>query len=429
MNGATALRQPIAATTAAAANASQAGVAGPVGPGASLLPSPSSSSGYDADAIGQLYLAISKSNEQDSKAAKENVNLKSQERRRLLDEQAKALAEARAAEQQQTGFFDSMGIGSLAGIATANPMLVIADMSMHMARLTPKTLKDFEDDNKDTIELATKLYCGVGNADTIVNGVVNDPQTMKAALAIAGMILEQTGSDEVRDYAGTGMILTGSTSSRAAAMVVVADKDNKVADEIRETEKDTRDYTKWVAIGAMAVAGAGAVVASGGTATAIVVGVGVALSVAGFVVVETQALDPLLGKNASLAIGGGMMLAGAVVSFGATATASTAQLSSAAMQHLGRALTVGGGVVSAVVQVKQGLDGMEAAAVQKEVDDFNTEAHGYFLKSERMKNIVLDIIEDVRDLSKSKRRVSEIVNGIVETQCETRAIASAGMKA
>lgn len=417
--GSTAAVAPVPA--ARTAQPGDAGVAAP------LLPEPVA---FSADALVALQQLFAQSNREDAASAKIDVERKSQEKKAAQQREAEALEHARKAQEEKGGLFDSMGIGSLVGIVTANPILVIADMSMHMARLTPDFLRDFEKGNKDSIELATKLYCAVGNAGVLADGIIT-PESLRAAIALGGLLVQETGvfGKEASDWAGAGMIVAGSQDGRAAATVLVADKDSAVADEIRDVERDTQEYTKWAAVAGMVLAASAAAVGSFGTAafvsTVIVVSIGVALSAGGFAVAETKCLDEALGKGASTWIGSGMMVGGALVSgVGATVVAGGAtQAASAAT----RALTIGGTVLSGGAQVRQGLETVHNASIQYEVDQSHKDAKEQFFQAQRFQRMVEDIIDTVRDLKDSYLRVTKVVSETVDMQCQTQ-LAAAGMR-
>jgi hypothetical protein len=93
---------------------------------------------------------------------------------------------------------------------------------------------------------------------------------------------------------------------------------------------DLETGAKFVAEVAGVVAGAAATIATAGTAGPIVVGVALALSAGGFAVSETSCLDGILGKGVSQYVGLGLDLAGAAVTFGATAATTTTAATTAA---------------------------------------------------------------------------------------------------
>ena len=405
---------PVASTASLAANES-------------LLPAPADLGG---DGLAMLYQLFADSNREDTKSAKTTIEARSAEKQLKMREREAALERARKAQEEQGGFFDSMGLGSLVGIVTANPLLVMADVSMHMARLTPDFLRDFEKDHKDAIEVATKLYCAVGNASALADGVVN-PESLKAAIALGGLLVQETevlGKD-ASDWAGTAMVIGGSVNGRSAAAALVADKESAVADEIRHVERETKEWNKWIAAAGMAVAAAAAIVGSLGTATLPVVAIGVALSASGFAVTETKCLDPLLGKEASMWIGSGLMISGAIIS-GAGSAAAAGQVAGRVSQgasEASRALKVGAAVVDGAAKARQGLEQVADAATRREIDKAHTEAQAHLFRTQRLQRMVEEIVETVRDLKDSHRRMSQAVNEAVETQCQTQLIA-AGMR-
>ncbi|MBN9166461.1 MAG: hypothetical protein J0I07_36340 [Myxococcales bacterium] len=394
----------------------------------SLLPAPVECS---TDGLEALYQLFAESNREDSKGAKANVEARSAEKQNRMREREAALERARKAQEDQKGFFDSMGIGSLVGIVAANPALVLADVSMHMARLTPDFLRDFENENKDSIELATKLYCAASNASVLADGIVN-PESLRAAIALGGLLVQESevfGKD-ASDWAGAGMVVAGSIDGRSAASVIVADKDSAVADQIRDVEDKTREWNKWIAVAGMAIAAAAAIVGSLGTATLPVVAIGVALSAGGFAVTETKCLDALLGEGASMWIGTGMMISGAIIS-GAGSASAAAQVTDKVAQgtrEAARTLQVAGGVVDGLSKTRQGLDTVADAATRHEVDNAHVEAKSLLFQMQRLQRMVEEIIDTVRDLKDGHRRMSQAVNDAVEMQCQTQLMA-AGMRA
>lgn len=405
-----------------ASGASTAGLAA----NESLLPAPADVGG---DSMAMLYQLFADSNREDAKSAKTTIEARTAEKHVKMREREAALERARKAQEEQGGFFDSMGIGSLVGIVTANPLLVMADISMHMARLTPDFLRDFEKEHKDTIEVATKLYCAVGNASVLADGIVN-PESLRAAIALGGLLVQESEvlGKEASDWAGAAMMVGGSVNGRSAGAVIVADKGSAVADEIRHVERETKEWNKWIAAAGMAVAAAAAIVGSLGTATLPVVAIGVALSASGFAVTETKCLDPLLGKEASMWIGSGMMISGAIISGAGSAAAAqaTAKVSHGASEAA-RALKVGAAVVDGTAKTRQGLEQVADAATRYEVDKAHTEAQAHLFRTQRLQRMVEEVIDTVRDLKDSHRRMSQAVNEIVETQCQTQLLA-AGMR-
>jgi len=203
-------------------------------------------------------------------------------------------------------------------------------------------------------------------------------------------------------------------------MVVIADKDNAVGDKIREIDRDSLEYTKWIAVAGMAVAAASAIVASAGTATMPVVIIGVALSAGGFAVQETKALDPLLGKDASLWIGGGMMFAGAALTGGGAAAAQATTVS--------QALNITGTAIQGGNQVHTGMHQVETAAVVYEVDQMHISAQRYANDAQRIQRLADVIIDGLREDTNSIRRITATVQSINETEAETKLI-SIGVRA
>ena len=402
--------------------------AGSPGPsqGGSLLPAPSD---VGVDSLTLLYQLFAENNREDTKSAKTTIEARSAEKQVKMREREAALERARKAQEEQGGFFDSMGLGSLVGIVTANPVLVMADVSMHMARLTPDFLREFEEQHTDTIELATKLYCAVGNASVLADGLL-DADSLRAAVALGGLLVQETEvfGKEASDWAGAAMMVTGSVNGRSAGAVIVADKDSSVADEIRHVEQETKEWNKWIAAAGMAVAAAAAIVGSLGTATLPVVAIGVALSAGGFAVTETKCLDVLIGKEASMWIGSGMMLAGALISGAGSAAAAqmTANVSNGT-REASRVLQVGASVVDGTLKARQGLEQVANAATQNEVNKAHEEAQGHLFLTQRLQRMVEDIIDTVRDLKDGHRRMSQAVNEVLETNCQTQLIA-AGMR-
>lgn len=387
---------------------------------ADLLPAPIELGG---DEMAALYALLAEGSREDGKAAKVSIEAAAAHKLAQRREQEAALERARQAAEDQRGFFDSIGLGGLFGIAMANPILVLADVSMHMARVTPEFLREFEDENKDAIEVATKLYAGIGNAAAVASGI-GSPESIRAAIALGGLILQETEllGKETSDRLGAVMVLTGSQNGRAAANAVIADKDSTVADDIRELERETQEYTKWVAVAGMAVAATAAIIGSLGTATAPVVIIGVALSAGGFAVAETKCLDPLLGESASTWVGSAMMLSGALVS-GAGAAAAAQQVSTG-LAEVSRSVAVAGAVVDGGAKVRLGFEGVRDAAIQHEVDTHHRTAEKHGQATQRLQRMVEDIIDSVRDLKESHTRMSRAISEAVETQCQTQLIAA-----
>lgn len=378
------------------------GVEGQVG--APLLPSPNE---YSEDCMTALFQIFADANRQGSELAKNKAETTFD---RIAEQRAeqKAALEAALKAQEGGGIFDSIGLGGLVGLVSANPILVVADMAMHMSRLTPKFLKDFENDNKGTIALAAKMYCAVGTMGAVSS----------AALAVGGLVIQETAilGKDVSDWVGTGMLVVG---GGCGAAVVCSDKDSAVADTVRDVEKETQEYNQWIAVAGMAVAGAAAIVGSFGSATGLVVAVGIALSLGGFAVAKTECF----GEEASRWIGLGMTVAGGVVS-GVGAIGMAGQATSTALAEAARVAGSVGNALDGAAKVRQGLETLESAAIQRDVERANIEAKEHLFATQRLQRMVEDIIDSVRDLKDSYRRVSGIVNETVETQSNAQLIAA-----
>jgi uncharacterized protein YoxC len=387
----------------------------PTGPGGeiSLLPEPQ---GITGDDLTTILAAFSAQNEEDTKGAKLGIESKWEEKRIAKQKQAEALEKMREA-QESGGLFNSIGVLGIAAILTANPVLLVADMTMHMAHLTPPFLKDFEKENQDTIALASKLCVVAGGAGAMLQGM--SPQAMSAAVTMAGVLIQETAmfGKDASDWIGTAMMVAG--GGAGASAVVFADKDSAVADKVQDVEKATEEYNKWITAAAMALAGAAAIVGSLGTATAVVVAVGVAISAAGFLVSETKALDGVFGEGTSQWIGLGMMVAGAVVTgVGASAAASNAP----------KALNATSRVVTGASSGVQGLKTVDNAFVQHEASAADREAKKFLYQAQRLQRFVEDLIDSVRDLKDSHRRISASVNEMVQTQCDTQLMAASALR-
>lgn len=388
-----------------------------------LLPSAKS---VPLDAMSALYKLMADSNQDQSKQAKETIVQRTNERKRKMEEYEAALEAARKASEKH-GFLDSIGLGGLAGMAVGSPVLVLADISMHMARMTPEALANFEKDHAGEIETAAKLYAAMVNAAALKQGFFANPEALRAAAALGGLLVKETGvAGKESDWAGTGMLLYGSAgtgATQAAATSIAATKHGAVADDIRTAEKETEPYTKWAALAGMAVAAAGACVASFGTATMVVVAIGVALSASGFTVSETGCLDDALGKDAARWVSLGMMVAGAVTT-GAGAAAAAGNAVEAA-----KAMELGGHAVDAASKMRQGTEQIRDAAAEKDVWNAQANAKTSMNQARRLQRLIEDVIDTVRDLKDNSRKVSATINQIQDTQAQTQLISATGVRA
>ncbi len=393
---------------------------GGAGAGAPLLPSPS------VDPIATLYQLAAKANEAQGRQARNEARSTFAAKERAEKEIAAAMERARRAQEEQKGFFDSMGIGSLVGILSSQPLIVMADMGMHMARMTPDFLESFEKDNAAEIELAAKAFCAASNAALLTDGLCGNPRAYQALVALGGLVIQESGvfGEDASELAGSAMLASSGSgfAGRANAVAIVADKDSATADKIREAEKETQDYTKWVALVGMAVAAAGAIVSTAGTASVVVVGIGIALSASGFVVSETQCI----GKEWSNWVGLGLSVAGAVTSGVGAATAASAATKTAT--EVARVLAGSGQALEGVAQMRQGAEQIRSAATQKVVEDANTDAQAARFSAQRLERLIEDILDEVREAKDSFRRIATTINETMEIQNRTQLIAIAGMR-
>ena len=388
---------------------------------ASVLPPPSVS--VESDGVLALFHLLSQASDQQTRAAKTDIAVRDDAKRSAQEAQKAAIARARQAAEQEKGFFDSIGLAGTVGILAGSPLLVLGDVSMHLARLTPDALSRFEAEHADTLALATKLTCAWDSGAILAQGAL-DPSSVRAAVALGGLLVQETEAlgEESSDWASAAMVVSGSPG-RTAVAVVVADKDTAVASAIRAVERDTREYTRYVALAGMVLAAGAAIVGSMGTAAAPVVLVGVALSAGGFGVTETRCLDPFIGEDASAWIGGGMMIGGAVLT-GAGASAAAAHVGRAA--EAARALTVTGGVLAGGARVRQGLEQVQSSATRHAVDAADRDATRHRFTVERLQRMVEQIVESVRGLAESQRRIARTVSEVVETECRTPIICLTG---
>ena len=406
-----------------------AGVAAPSAPATpnDLLPEPGVAA---EDALVSLYKLLSDANRADTATALGESSARQAEKQRRMDEYKAAVEQAKKAQEEEKGFFDSIGVAGLAGIAIGNPWLVIADMSMHMARLTPDFLRDFEAEHMDSIEMAAKAYAAFGNAEVLLRGINAGPECLAAAMALGGLLVQETEllGEDASDWVGRGMFVAGSGltgHATPAAVASVADKEGAVADEVRHVERETREYTKWIAIAGMALAAAGAIVASAGTATLPVVAVGVALSAGGFAVMETKCF----GDELSGWIGAGMMVTGAVLTgVGASNALAVASKAASAKDLAAKALLAGGTTLTSAAEAREGLEQIQAAGTQRAVDRANEDATRAQQATKRLERMIEEIVDTVRDLKDGFRRAASTVQQTLELHSQTQVTAAAGIR-
>jgi hypothetical protein len=354
-----------------------------------LLPAPVDAS---EDGIAALSTLFAQANRTDSNAARADVERRFREMHRHREEQRAALEAAKKAAEGR-GLFDGVGIVGIVGLARGSPVVVLADVAMHVSRTTPEFVRDLE--RQEATELATKVVAAAyGNA-----------------AAAAGLALERTQLFGPDSCLGTLMIAAGSPYGAAA---VFADKDSELADGIRTVEKDTEAYNQWIAAAGMAVAGAATIVATFGTATAVVVAIGLALSAAGCVVSNTKVADGVLGRDGARFTGAGLMLAGAVTSgVGAGNVAGSAKV-----------VETTANAVTGAAKTRQGLGTIGHAAAARDRGRAEASARGAQQSAERLQRIIEDLIEEMRDLKESHGRVRETLQETMETMAATRLVAT-----
>ncbi len=365
------------------------------------------------DAMTRLYRLLVETNRVTDETAVAEATQRSSEKKKALEDRRAALERARKAREEETGFFDSIGVLGLSGLATANPWLVVADVCMHMSRATPEFLRDFERKDMSSVETVAKADVALAALRVACN-----PQALGAAIALGGVLAQETklfGSDG-SDWAGrAALVATGALGGdgRRAMTAFFADKDDRAATRIRELEADTREYTRFVAIAGMAMAAAGAAVGSMGSAT--IVAIGLALSAAGMAIAETKCI----GDEASVWVGSGMMIGGAVVSgFGAAAASSA----------LSELLAASGTAVSATAQMRGGADSVRGASTAYAADRAHIDAERAQMRARRLERMLEGIVDTVRDADRDVRRMATTVKETIEVQVETAALASAAIK-
>jgi hypothetical protein len=355
-----------------------------------LLPPPVDASG---DGIAALSALFAEANRTDSSAARADVERRFREiHRRREDHRAALEAVKKAAEGG--GLFDGVGLVGIVALIRGSPVLVLADVAMHVSRTTPDFVRDLE--RAEAAEVATKIVAaGSGNV-----------------AAAAGLALERTQLFGRSSCIGTLMVAAGSPCG--AAPVICADKDSDLADQIRTFEKDTEAYNRWIGVAGMAVAGAATIVATLGTATAVVVAIGLALSAAGCVVSNTKVADGVLGRDGARWTGAGLMLVGSVTSgVGAGHTASTLKV-----------LETSTSAVTGAAKIRQGLETIAHAAVSRDTGRADAAAREAQRSAERLERIIEDIIEEMRGLKESHGRVSAILRETIETTTATHLAAT-----
>ncbi len=421
MNGPSAI-----SATSAVSFAVEAPVGATATSNAPLLPDPTMSTG---DALTELYKLLAASSENQAKDAKANVDANASERKRKLEEHRAAIEEARKAAEEKTGFFDSMGLGSLVAIAVGSPWLAVIDMGMHMAKLTPDFLKDFEKQNLSKIADAANAYGALGDAKTLLEAGLGGPQALAAMVALGGLLVKETNilGEDASDWAGRGMMLGGNAmqgSVRDASIGFVADKRGAVADEIRSVEEETKEYTKVASYVAMAAAAVGACVGTWGAgAPFVAVLVGVALSAGGAVVTETECL----GKDWSQWVGLGMMAGGALMTGAGVANAATAAVNATA-RTVGQATTTAGQVIGATTKVKSGADQVQDAAIQHEVAHHEADAKAAELDAKRLHRMIEQLIDVATDAKDGFRRMASRIQETIEQDARTPLMVVGAMK-
>jgi hypothetical protein len=385
-----------------------------------LLPPPV---GGSDDAITQMYAVLVESHDKDSDSAKLDLERDKKARDAFLARQREAIDKAIAAENEKHGLFDAMGVGSVIGVATGAPLLVVGDMAMHLAHQTPDFVQKFEQDHAKSVELAATLSCGVQNGAILAKEQLS-PEAMRAAVALGGILVQETDVLGAKTSArlGAAMMIVGSPNASAAAAAVVARKDGVVADDIRKGEEKVQPYEKYIEYGGMAVAAAAAVGGSFGTAAGPVVILGVAMSAGGVVTAETKVLDPVLGKKASQWVGAGLMLGGSFMSGAAMATvANEAEMSVAT-----KALDAAGAGITGLAKVHEGAMTVQNAAIAHDVDEQQRTAKAFELVARHFDDAIADITDRARALEEEHAKMCKVVADAAETQAQA-SLAAASM--
>ena len=376
-----------------------------------LLPTPSS------DPIAALYQLAAQVQETEAASARQDVTTAFARKERAERELAAALERARKAKEEEPGIFDSLGIASLVGVAASAPLVVVADVGMHMARLTPDALERFERTHASEIELAAKALSASAHGVALATGGIGGGAAERALVALGGLLLQETGvlGPEASDYLGSGALVataSGSASGiagRTNALAILADKDSETAERIRDVDDATKVYTKHAAVAGMLLAGAATIVASWGTAAMPVVAVGIALSASSFAVSETRAA----GETWTPWLSAGLGAAGALVT-GFAAPANT--------------LAVIGRVASGSAEMRDGAAQVQAAGTSRVVGHAEVDAEGARHEMRRIDRLLEDVIDAVRESGAAFQRIAKGVAHAIEVRNETALVAVASLK-
>jgi hypothetical protein len=171
------------------------------------------------------------------------------------------------------------------------------------------------------------------------------------------------------------------------------------------------------------VASVAATVLTCGTTTGLCLALaGVALSAGGSKLVESRALDRVLGEGASKWIGLAMQVGGAAVS-------ASAGFATAGQALLGTGATRGASVVQGSLAVVKGADGIVLARNEHERGLADVDVEGAKQKLGRLLAFLEMLVEGVREVRESTKNAAEALRAAIDTRDQTNVMLARATRA
>ncbi|MCA9589891.1 MAG: hypothetical protein KC657_31520 [Myxococcales bacterium] len=384
--------------------------------GGALIPPPAEGA---VDPMYALQLQLMKQSGQAVRRGEHQVEQQKVKRDHFRAEQREAMRRAAEAEAQKNkGFFDSIGLGGIAGIVTAQPVLVLADISVHMAGLVPEDFAALEKDALEVVNAAADGALGADAAFAFLRDAAGGPQAMMASLVLAGMIVEKSEvlGEQASAWVGAATACA-SGNARLAAVKILSDKDSAVAEDVRMLERQLGpDFMKYAQLAATIVAGVALAIGTAGAATP-AVAVGLSLSAAGFCATEIkavrEALADAVGEEAAQWIALGASTTGAVITGVAGATAAQGAM------NAGRLVAAG---VQGTVKGVDAFRTLRDTTAQYRFDEAMIDKKEQDIEIERVKAAVSAIAERMQGELSYQQKVSELVSSYFDARlAESRA--------
>jgi hypothetical protein len=225
-------------------------------------------------------------------------------------------------------------------------------------------------------------------------------------------------------------VLTGKTQAESAnaQREAAADARKEAVDRAAEAARQAQEAQEEGGlfsfitdnIGIIAVAAAAAVVTvatAGSGAPAAVAIIGLAISAGTEVAQKTGALEAVVGEEAANYVAMGGAVVGAAMTLGGSAAslASGASKIKAAADTFNAARSIAAGAA----EIHQGVMGLEAAGHQQDADMANVDAKAQQQVMQRIEKLLGTILEDLREARQSSQKMTELVQGALQTNTQT----------